>query len=37
LPPEVLALEPADPPYPVDLSLPLKAERDHLLRLMTAP
>jgi nicotinate phosphoribosyltransferase len=34
LPKEVLALTPTDPPYPVDLSLPLKAERDHLLRLL---
>ena len=35
LPREVLALTPLDPPYPVDLSLALKAERDHLLRVLT--
>lgn len=35
LPRELQSLEPADPPYPVDLSLPLKAERDHLLRLLS--
>ena len=35
LPRDILGLAPADPPYPVDLSLPLKAERDHLLRLLS--
>jgi nicotinate phosphoribosyltransferase len=34
LPREVLDLAPLDPAYPVDLSLPLKAERDHLLRVL---
>jgi nicotinate phosphoribosyltransferase len=34
LPRELLELVPADPPYPVDLSLALKAERDHLLRVL---
>jgi nicotinate phosphoribosyltransferase len=35
LPREMQSLGPAEPPYPVDLSLPLKAERDHLLRLLS--
>jgi nicotinate phosphoribosyltransferase len=35
LPRDILGLAPAEPPYPVDLSLPLKAERDHLLRLLS--
>jgi nicotinate phosphoribosyltransferase len=35
LPRHVLELGPAATAYPVDLSLPLKAERDHLLRLLS--
>jgi nicotinate phosphoribosyltransferase len=34
LPPALLGLEPARRPYPVDISIGLKAERDHLLRML---